>query len=124
MLVSPVSPTQGCHLDCTVNGVKVSFSWDTGAAVTLLRKDTWDCVVPDSQQSLQTFSTVKLIRVHGSPVMVHGNTKTDLHFKGHSVTTDAAVVSPLTAEVILRLDFLQKHQVYIDLLDRQVWLAS
>ena len=65
---------------------------------------------------------VKLIGVDGSPPTVHGNTTFDPHFNGHSVTTDIVVVYPLTAEVILGLDFIQKHQVYIDLFDRQVCL--
>ena len=51
----------------------------------------------------------------GSPLMIHGSTTIDLHFNGHSVTTDVVVVSSLTAEAILGLDFLQKHQAYIDL---------
>ena len=58
VLSSPVSRTQDYHLDCTVNGAKVSFLLDTGAAVTLFRKDTWDLVVPDSKWSLQMYSTV------------------------------------------------------------------
>ena len=58
------------------------------------------------------------------PLTAHGSTTIDLHFKGHSVTTKVAVVSPLTAETILVLDFLQKHQVDIDLFNRQVWLAN
>ena len=124
VLVSPVSPTQSYHLDCTVNGEKVSFLLDMGAAVALLRKDTWDRVVPDSQRSLQTYSTVQLIGVDGSPLTVHGNTTIDLHFNGHSVTTEVVVVSSLTAEAILGLDFLQEHQVYIDLFNGQIWLAD
>ena len=87
---------------------------DTVAAVTLFRKDTWDHVVQNSQSSLQTYSTVKLIGVDGFPLTVHGNTTVDLHFNGHSVTTDFVVVSPLTAEAILGLDFLQGHQAYVE----------
>ena len=48
----------------------------------------------------------------------------ELHFNGHSVTTDVVIVSPLTAEAMLGLDFLQEHQVPIDLFNRQVWLAD
>ena len=67
---------------------------------------------------------VKLIGVDGSPLTVHGNKTTDLHFNKYRVTTDVAIVSPLTAEAIHGLDFLQKDQAYMDLLDRQVWLAD
>ena len=60
----------------------------------------------------------------GSPLTIHGNKTIDLYFNGHSVTTGIAVVSPLTAEAILGLHFVQKHQAYIDLLNIQVWLAN
>ena len=39
--VSPVNPTGGYHLLGTVNRVQMSMLLDTGAAVTLLRQDTW-----------------------------------------------------------------------------------
>ena len=39
-VMMPVSPVGGYHLDGAVGGFKVSFLVDTGAAVTLLRKDT------------------------------------------------------------------------------------
>ena len=65
---------------------------------------------------------MKLVGVDCSPLTVHGNTTVDLHFNGHSVTTDVVVVSPLTAEAILALDSLQEDQEYIDLFNRQVWL--
>jgi len=39
-------------MDCTINGVRTPFLLDTGAAVTLLRKDTWDHVNLDNRQSL------------------------------------------------------------------------
>ena len=58
---------------------------------------------------------MKLIGVDSTPLTVHGSTTIDLHFNEHSVTTDVVVVSPLTAEGILGLDFLQDHQAYIDL---------
>ena len=32
--------------------------------------------------------------------------------------------SPLRAEAILGLDFLQEHQAYISLFNRQIWLAN
>ena len=64
-------------------------------------------MVSESQRSLQSYSKVKLIGVDGFPLIVHCSTTIDLHFNGHSLTTDVVVVRPLTAEAILGLDFLQ-----------------
>ena len=55
---------------------------------------------------------------------LHGKATIYLHFNGHSVTTDIAVVSPLTAEAFLGLNFLQEHQAHINLSNKQVWLAD
>ena len=111
-------------MDCTINGVWAPFLLDTGAAVTLLRKDTWDHVNLDNWQSLWSYSAVQLVGVDGSPLTIHGSATVDLHLDGHSITTDAVVVSPLTAEAILGLDFLHEHQAHIDLPNHQVYLAQ
>ena len=42
LTISLVTPTGGLRVDGSINGVTMSFLVDTGAAVTLLRKDTWD----------------------------------------------------------------------------------
>ena len=42
--ISPVAPVGGYKPSGTVNGVQMLFLLDTGAAVTLLRKDVWDRV--------------------------------------------------------------------------------
>ena len=42
--VSSVLPTEGFRVRCAVNAVMTSVLIDTGAVVTLLRKDTWDSV--------------------------------------------------------------------------------
>ena len=46
---------------------------DTGAAVTLLRKDTWDKVTSHSPQQLVPWSETKLVGANGSPLNIHGS---------------------------------------------------
>ena len=44
--------------------------------------------------------------------------------QGNTFETQALVVSPLTTEGILGLDFLKKHQATIDVRNRQLHLGS
>ena len=58
MLVSPVTPTGGgYYFDCTINCVQVSFLVDTGAAVTLIRRDLWERVT-ENPETLQPSSAI------------------------------------------------------------------
>ena len=54
------------------------------------------------------------MNVNGSPLQVHGSAPVQLQLGGISYPTDVVVVSPLTTEAILGLDFLQKNEVTID----------
>ena len=109
---------------CIINGVLIPFLLDTEATATLLRKDTWERVNVVNQLSLQTYSAVQLVGVDDSPLKIYGCATIDLRLKGHSLSTDIIVVSPLTAEAILRLDFLREHQAHIDLPNQQIHLTS
>lgn len=79
--------------------------------MTLLRKDTWDQANFDNKLTLLPYSTVQLVGMDGSLLTVHGRATVKLYLEGVSTTTDIVVVSPLMAEAILGLDFLQntKH---------------
>ena len=50
--ITPVTRTGRYRLGDTIKGEKVSLLLDTGVAVTLLRKDTWDCVTDNRPQKL------------------------------------------------------------------------
>ena len=93
----------------------MSFLVDTGAAVTLLRKDTWDDLHNESTTGLQPWTGNPLVSVDGTSLRVHGQSRINLSLGGHQYPTDVMVVSPLTTGAILGLDFLKKHGVTIDL---------
>ena len=95
----------------------MSFLLDTGAAVTLLRKDAWDRVSRGNKISplLKPCPNVKLVSADGSPLEVHGSASLTLQINGKGVPMDVVIVSSLTSEGILGLDFLKKQRASIDL---------
>ncbi len=111
-------------MDCSINGVPTSFLLDLGAAVTLLRRDTWERVTVSNPQDLGSYSAMLLVGVDGSPLTIHGRATVNLQMKGRILDSDIVVVSPVTAEAILGLDFLQEHQVQINIAKQRIYLAD
>ena len=119
-IVSIIS-TGGFRVEGKVNGVGTSFLLDTGASATLLRQDTWERVnVPPVRKELTPCPEHRLVSVDGSPLQVHGRTIVSLDLAGERFELAVTVVSPLTSEAILGVDFLQPHQATIDLGRRQI----
>ena len=121
--VSPVSPVGGYRLEGSVNGLAVSLLVDTGAAVTLLRKDVWDRVSV-SEGPLTPCSALGLVGADGSPLQTFGTTSVTLALNGATMSVDVVVASPLTSEGILGLDFLKKQKVLIDLESERIFLRE
>lgn len=91
---------------------------DTGAAVSLLGKDTWSLLGGTSKYTLQQWSGSRLVGVEGSPVPVHGVTVVEAELGGHMVNIDFVVVDGLKVESIIGLDFLGKYGCIINLQER------
>lgn len=121
--ICPITLTVGYQMDCTINGVLTPFLLDTGAAVSLLWKDTWERVNTQPAEPTDLFGSAAS-GVDGSPLTVYGSATVDLRLHEHSMTTDVIVVSLLTAEVILGLDFLREHCAHNDLPNQQLYLAN
>ena len=124
--ISPVSPVGGYRLDGAVNGVRVSLLVETGAAVTLLRKDAWNRVsqAAANEPSLSPCPALGLVGVDGTPLQTYGSTPVVLELNGNKLPVDVVVVSPLTSEGILGLDFLQRQKASIDLEFEQIRLQD
>ena len=106
-----------------VGSEPVSFLLDTGAAVSLISRDVWRRVNAKQPTKLQPWSDQKLVGVDGSPLEVHGQVCVSITAQGKALETEALVVSPLTTEGILGLDFLKKHQATIDVRNGQLLLG-
>lgn len=116
LTVSAVTPTGGFRVDGAVNGTPISFLVDTGSAVTLVRKDIWDQLQSSAEpQPLQRWSEYSLVGANGTPLDVYGHTMADISIEGQAYQADIVVVSPLTTEAILGLDFMRKNEVSLDL---------
>eukprot|EP00731_Ephydatia_muelleri_P015777 Em0009g201a len=88
---------------------------DTGAAVSLVRKDVWDRLGGASRFGLSPWRGRHLVGVEGSTVPVCGVTTLDFHLADQAFSVDLVVVDSLKVESILGLDFLEKHHGIIDL---------
>ena len=110
--ISPI--TGGYRLPGTLNGVEVTLLLDTGAAVTLVRQDVWSQLVT-GPSTLKPWSGATLVSAGGTPLSVHGCARLGLGLGGRKFQVEFVVVSPLTSEAILGIDFLQAQQATIDL---------
>ena len=112
---SVVTPTGGYKVTGTINGHATALLVDTGAAVTLVRKDVWDQINKGRGVKLKPWEERQLVSVDGSPLHVYGSVPVDLSLAGALYQADIVVVSPLNTEAILGLDFLRKHKVTVDM---------
>ena len=107
-----------------VNDVQLSMLLDTGAAVTLLREDTWARIAAKKPQELKPWSMLKLGSSGGAPLTIHDSARVELELEEEKFATEIVVVNPLTIEAILGLDFLSQHRASIDLVDKKLHLAE
>ena len=126
VVISPVTSTGGYRLEGTVNGAQTSFLVDTGAAVSLLRDDAWARSNAERActESLKPWSNPRLVGVDGSPLPVLGCAQVEIDLAGEKLPMDVVVVSTLTTEAILGLDFLHKYRANIDLGKKKLSLGD
>ena len=118
-----VSPSSGFCLGGTVNGIAVTFLLDTGAAVSLLRKEVWDRISRQSVE-LEPWREKRLVGVEGTPLRVEGCVTVTAEMGGEQFDIRLVVVDQLTAEAILGLDFLRKNECIIDTAQGRVNFAA
>ena len=91
--------------------------------MTLIHRDTW-VQTTSHPQELTSWPSLKLVSADGSPLTVHGRARVNLQVEGETMAIDAAIVSPLTTEAILGLDFLREHKALIDIPQKLLYLRD
>ena len=85
---------------------------DTGAGITLLRRDVWK---RDLNGKLLPWYGCKLVGANGGTLNVVGMVRAmQLGLGGKMFAVDTVIVESLTSEGILGLDFLEKYECIID----------
>ena len=107
--ILPICPTKAYRIPATINcttnsadGIMCSLLVDTGAAVSLIRKDIWD-KVPCPKQSLAAWTGPELTGVEGARLHVHGTTCLNVELSEEMFSVSVLVVDHLTSEGILGL---------------------
>ena len=121
MGVSPLTPSRGYKVEGTVNGIPIVFLLDTG--VTLLLSDAWARVFASQPQQLKDWSQLRLVGTDGSPLTIHGSARVSVDM-GALRQIYIVMVSPLTTEAILGLDFLKEYSAQIDLASRRLQFSN
>ncbi len=104
----------------------MSLILDTGAAVTLLRRDVWErtATAKAGWGTLTPWTGPRLVGVNGTALQVSGCKKVQLRIADNAYEALVIVVDTMTAEGILRLDFLQQNRCTIDLAEKILHLAD
>ena len=115
-----MNPISGFHLEGLIDGQAISFLIDTGAAVTLMQKDTWDQVTQGQEIDLEPYGEQQLVNVDGTPLQIYRHASMDLLMNGNNNEPGIVEVNQLNTEAILGLDFMMKHKITIDLGKAQI----
>lgn len=90
----------------------------------LQHDNTWACVTTHHLQQLQPWSTLQFVSTGGTAPTIYGSAGVQLELEGHPFAADMVVISPLTSEAILGLNFLQEQEASINLLSRRLHLRG
>ena len=103
-----VVPGHSYYLHAEINDRRVSFLVDTGSAFTILRRDTWEKASPEDKKL--DYCGKSFVSVDGSHLAVHGSCVVPVSMFNQRVY----VMSGITTEALLGLDFLESHQCSFD----------
>jgi hypothetical protein len=89
----PASAVGGYKLSNRISGINLTLLLDTGAAVTLLRKEAWERILKNSPikaPDLIPKQSLELVGADGSALKTHGTTLLTLQLNGSDILVDVA----------------------------------
>ena len=107
-----VVPRHSYYLHARINNRRISFLVDTGSAFTILRQDTWEKVSPENKEL--EYSGKSYVSVDGTHLTVHGLCVVPVCIEGKVFNHRVYVMSDITTEALLGLDFIESHQCSFD----------
>ena len=109
-----VNLTASYFVTVSVDDIPLQLMVDSGAAVSLLRKDQWVRLV-GPMAKMEQWNGGKFVGVNGSPVDVEGVATMDIVIGGCKVSADFIVAGALKVQSLIGLDFLKKYGCVIDI---------
>ena len=98
-----------------IGAVGVDFVIDTGAAVSLVRRDVWEQIAKgDCTLVLEQWAGRRLVGVNGAPLSVSGCKKVYIFLNGMPFKVMCVVTDDIMVEASLGLDFVNAHNGIID----------
>lgn len=120
--LSSVNPAHMLHVIINLFNTHCLFLIDTGAAVTLINDTVWKrCQKASACPTLEPGNQHNLTGVDGSPLQVLGAAQLLMDIGGTQVSFTAGIVTGISEEGILGLDFLTQFKCTIDLGTRILW---
>ena len=103
------------HVSGSIDNVPVKFLVDTGAAVTVVRKDVWDEISHRHKTKTLEATCKRLIGVQCVALTVLEVTNVTVVLSGEEFQTEVIVADTLSSGAIIGRDFLQRNKCVIDL---------
>lgn len=108
-----VNPSKSYFTTASVHQIPLTLMIDTGAAVSLLGKEQW-MKLGGAKFTMEQWNGGTLVGMNGSPVDVEGVVSMDIVVGGQRLAVEFVVVSTLSVQSLLGIDFLKRHACVID----------
>ena len=123
--VLPINSSSAYKIPAFINNIRVNLLLDTGAAVSLIRRDVylWEQVNAKKQQQRSPIGH-QLVGVDGTPLKILGTARVGIRIGQELFSANLIILEFLTTVAIFELDFLQANQCIIDTHSKQIQFAD
>lgn len=111
----------GLYIPVTWGGQSLNCLVDTGATLTVLSTRAWNNSSKNDHDLIAYDRTI--VAAGGTPLIVKGKTCVSLTIGGNSYEVDA-IVADIENDVMMGLDFMQRHKCTIDVVNNLLTIAG